>query len=587
MNSKLRLIILGGALIVLSVVPLAGADVYTQKTLYVDGVKVGDGNSTISGLTWPNDDITIGAEGSRGGWLYNEYVGKIDDFAIYAGQLTPAQVAAHWAARGDYPGYQAAVQADNPLLWLKLDEADVNNGMVAYNSGSVDINGIYVVNGPNTIKMGTTAGFVAGSNGVQLNVNGRVAELGDANGVCVSVPDADGDFSSELQGDVTIEMWVNYTDLNGFPTFFQHNGAYDALGGYGIIAQLNDGNSLVVTGGNVSNYVDFNDDINDGDWHHIVVAYDSNYPPLPPPVPYPNAVALDNPVLWLRFEDEEPKDYSVADGNHWVGYGAGSSIVEKVGGIGKSCYLNGATTANYVAAKNDPNPPPLVEESYSVYGDEYAFAPNDITFELWYRVPADQSPLPDPYCVYFQQTGPGGRDNGPAVTNRDAFCVLAGGPWWTGVSPKFDGKWHQLVVTFDEEYGGEPNTLHIDLYLDSELKTFRTSTGATAKLGPELSHVMLGGRPDIGYTYNNFAGYVDEFAIYEGILNPNRILAHWVAWQPKSCEEAVERGIVPAAWAVVDKKQDCRIDFYDFAIFAQDWALCNDPQGGAGCVPNW
>jgi hypothetical protein len=554
---------------------------YCIKTLYIDGVYVGEGTADYW-LTWPIDRITIGSECSRW-YMYNEYVGKLDDFAIYEGALSAAQVTAHWNAKGDYTAYQAAVQADNPLLWLMLDETDTNDGAIAYNSGSVDYRyGTYVARGPGVV-IKPTAGFVAGSGAVELNVNGRVPELGEANGVCIDVWDG-GEFSTETEGDVTIELWANYTDLNDYPRFFQHNGAWDELGSYGLSALLNDGNTLAVFGGGDVNFMDFENDINDGQWHHIVVTYDSTFQ-IPPYTPcYETEVITDYPVLWMRFDDEDPLDYSGND--HWVEYGSGTSIVEGVGGYGKSIYMDGSSSG-YAACTNNSYPP----SCNTCFGDQYAMVPDDITIELWYKTLPQGDPQPGDLGTFFQQIGSWLHEpNAPAVGNDQGQIRVFGGSgkWQTGWDPGFDGHWHQLVVTYDEQYQGDPCSMHAQLYVDGYLRAENTFTdpNGRAKLGPELSHFVVGGENDRGYVYNTIPGYFDEVAIYEGILAAERVLAHYEAW-PWDCNELWYRQLMPPWAALIDRNQDCTIDFYDFAEFALEWALCNDPQGGPGCVPNW
>ena len=64
-----------------------------------------------------------------------------------------------------------------------------------------------------------------------------------------------------------------------------------------------------------------------------------------------------------------------------------------------------------------------------------------------------------------------------------------------------------------------------------------------AILGPELSTIQITNEGDWGYPYNTFSGYVDEFAIYSGVLSPERIAAHYAAWQPKDCAEVQARGL--------------------------------------------
>jgi hypothetical protein len=582
MEYKLRLMIISVVLFCLLPAVVLGAGDSCYKKLYIDGVLVDEAEATPYGLEWPYERITIGAEGNRW-YLYNEYIGKLDEFAIYAGVLPDPCIAAHYAAKDSNTAYYAAVDHDNPLLWLRFEDSSTANEAFCKNSGWIGIDANYIQTGGGAIQQ--VAGINAGS--LAINIPDRVNHPTDANinaqGHCVDVWDGNGDFGEDWDGDVTVELWASYIDLNDYPRFFQHNGAWEIVRSYGLVAQLNDGNTFAVLGG-VNNYMDFTNDINDGQWHHIVVTYDSTYAPpnLPPVGPYIDEVAADNPVLWLRFEDAQPRDYSVADGNHWVGYGGGTNVVEKVGGIGNSLYLDGSTSS-YAAAANGPNYPNPVTD----YNDNYAFAPNDITFEIWYKTLPAGEPQPEDYAYFFQQVGTWLNEPlAPAVGNAGTQVRIWGGSegWYTGVPTELDGEWHQIVVTYDEN---DPCNMIAQLYLDGFIEGTHSFNGANAKLGPELSHVMVGARNDLGYTYNAWTGYLDEFAIYEGILDPNRILAHYSAFQPDDCNEVMERGWVSGEWTVVDRNRNCKVDFGDFAIFAQEWALCNKPGGDAGCSRNW
>ncbi|OQA00588.1 MAG: hypothetical protein BWY69_01662 [Planctomycetes bacterium ADurb.Bin401] len=139
-----------------------------------------------------------------------------------------------------------------------------------------------------------------------------------------------------------------------------------------------------------------------------------------------------------------------------------------------------------------------------------------------------------------------------------------------------------MVVTYDENYLGDPARMFVQLYLDGVWKDDTDFTGARAVLGPEMSHMLIGAQNDIGNTYNLIPGYYDEIAIYDGLLSPERILAHYLAWQPQTCEDLISRGYASAA----DFNEDCKINFADFAEFAVNWMLCNDPED-ENCLPNW
>jgi len=579
MEYKLRLMIIGVAFFCLSLGSIAPA-AYTVKTLYLDGNLVDSDANSTAGLKSIGDHLTIAAAGDLT-YIYNEYIGSIDEFAIYAGVLDADTIKSHYEAKDSNSAYYAIVDGNNPLLWFRFEDANTSNGQWAANSGSVGINGQYInVNANPTNKV---PGINADSNAINFPSTG---DTGD--GSCIDVNDPDEYFGNQLNGSLTVELWVNFIDLdnpaedNGFARFYQRKGSY------GLYTN-NDPNTLGIFGGDATNDMNLPYDINDEQWHHIVVTYDSNYveEPLPDTNSYIEEVASDHPIVWLRFEDDYPTDSSGND--NWVGYGSAISIRDKKGGIGKSAYLDGTDGSGVYAAAvaKGPNAPPMDPNTtigWQVYGDQYSFAPDDITFEMWYKLPSQSQ-----FAIFFQQLGAWTNEpRGPGVSNQGGnlrvFC--GSGAWEPGVSSYLDREWHHLLVTYDEEYLGEPNTMYVQLYVDGRKKASEVFHDPNAKLGPELSHLLVGGENDIGHTYNVLFRHVDEFAIYEGILAPDRVLAHYAAFQAKTCTEAVERGGLPG-WTVVDRNGDCIISLFDFAALASEWALCNDPLGGAGCSPNW
>lgn len=582
MKSNPRLIITVVVLFCLSLGSVAPA-AYTVKTLYLDGNFVGTDVNSTAGLVSFGDHITIGSAGDLT-FIYNEYIGSIDEFALYAGVMDADTVKAHYDAKDSNSAYYAIVDGNNPLLWLRFEDANTSDGYPAANSGSVGTDGQYIHTGGNPIT--AVPGINAGSSAINFP---NTAEDGD--GTCIDVNDPNEAFCNDLNGSVTIELWVNFIDLdnpsepdNPFPRFFQRKGAY------GVYTN-NDPNTLGIFGGDATIYIDLPYDINDEQWHHIVVTYDSNYiqDPLPDTNSYEEEVQSDNPILWLRFNDDIPQDSSGND--HWVSYGSAVDIKEKTGGIVKSVYFDKSEGEGIygVATMKGPNAPPMdanEDIGYQIYGDQYSFAPDDSTFEMWYRLPSTQKE----FAIFFQQLGAWTNEpRAPGVSNQGGnlrvFC--GSDAWEPGVSSYLDKLWHHLVVTYDEEYLGEPNTMYVELYVDGYKKSQEVFHDPNAKLGPELTHLMVGAENDIGYTYNPLFRHADEFAIYEGILPPDRILAHYAAWQPKTCAELIERG---PTYSVVDMNEDCKINLYDFALFASQWANCNNPPDfgvESNCLPNW
>lgn len=576
MKYRFSLLIMASAVFCLSLAGVASAD-SVVKTLYIDGNEIGSvtADDALSFDHW--NYLTIACEGSQ--WYrYNGFEGILDEFAVYDGILSDPCIAAHYNAGAG--GYAAAVLADNPLLWLRFEDATSDNNDIAHNSGSADVNGIYIGD--------AVYGDVNLVTGYAGNAAAEFYGASDGNGTCISVNDSSGYLSLQ---DVTIEFWVKTTQASDYPRFFQHNNGHTEERAYGAMF-IPDTNGVGLIGGGSTGYL--TQTINDGSWHHIVVTFDSLQPE-----PYETEVMADNPVVYLKFDNLLVVDSSV--NHYWAGYGMGAEIQKTVGGIGKSLYLDntilvGDPCHQDAAAYTWNNWGGTLERQAPPYGgnaDEYAFAPNDITFEFWMKSVPELTL--DQYAMLFQQVGAwtrepnapglGSMDENPNDPNVPVLRIRGGSEWWyPGVETPLDNNWHHIVVTYDEEKGGDPNSMGIELYLDGDLvaSTTITDPNGEAKLGPELSHIMIGANNDRGWPYNCYGGYIDEFAIYEGVLNADRVATHYAAWQPRNCADVWERGLGMEG----DLDKDCDVDFLDFASFALEWVLCNDPCD-TNCVPNW
>ena len=611
MRYRLKLLITASALLCLSLAAVAPAD-NCIKRIYIDGNEFSEVTAP-SGLAYSYARITIGGEGNRW-YLYNEYVGKMADFAIYSGILSDPCIAAHHTLGigSDYTAYANMVVNDKALLYLKFDDASVADGTTATNSGSVTArNGTYIVRGG-------SAGFTQ-TNGI-CGGNGKAlvfpASQGGGVGSCVDVWDAPGDFSTQLE-DVTIELWVDFNSIGDPPgtgsdysRFFQHNGDWQTKSAYGVMVDENHVNLNTIIGAiggsdTESAFLrEFPGEINDSNWHHIVVTYDSTY--LPPETnSYTQEVSQDAPVLWLRFEQSPDANGLLVDSsvnNYWVKASSLVRIEKTMGSMGKAAYLNGG----WVAAANQQTEPNLPTQ----YDHQYAFnksAPNDITFEFWLRTPTPESV--DSYAALFSDCNtrttpytyaPGMMRSNDAGNQKcrillgdedgsDPYLYTGANSWVQ------DANWHYYVVEYEvqPDGNGNPYGLNVKLYRDNlglanQTYTKDTLTGLRGYLGPEMSHILIGGfgsrdnfRPTVDVGYQQ---YVDEFAIYAGLLSPDRIKTHYYAWRPKSCAEMRDRemGIVN-----YDINKDCKISFADFASFAASgWRQCNDPCD-TNCAPNW
>lgn len=316
---------------------------------------------------------------------------------------------------------------------------------------------------------------------------------------------------------------------------------------------------------------------------------------------YDHEIMVDSPVLYLRLEEDTPVDGGSGNGDltdssvngYWAVHRADTQFVAD-GGIGNCRFLP--------AIPDDPNTPDTTEGNQNAiaagnttefdwtfdFSDDHAFAPDDITFEFWFNTTAqtdtDANGL-GAYAVFFQQVK-AELDQAPGMGNSDGnFRVLTGQRtisdpnetefwWYPGVEVPTDGQWHQVVLTYDESYGGDENAMQIQLYLDGEFRNSTIVGDATwpARLGPEFDHVCIGGVNDLGWTYNDYYGLIDEFAIYEGILSADRIGIHY--------------GAGLCAMSKGDVTGDCKVNLEDFAVIASDWLRCNVPDDPE-CEENW
>jgi hypothetical protein len=144
-----------------------------------------------------------------------------------------------------------------------------------------------------------------------------------------------------------------------------------------------------------------------------------------------------------------------------------------------------------------------------------------------------------------------------------------------------------MVVTYDEVYGGDPNAMAVQFYIDG-VSGGSTIASPYANLGPELSHLVIGGANDRGFIWNTMIGMIDEFAIYAGVLGSDRVAAHYASGlyerAPKTCAEVWAKGL----GLVGDADKDCDVDLYDFALMTMNWDMCNDPNSlDPECIASW
>jgi hypothetical protein len=587
MKSKTRLVIMGVVFLCLSLAGVAQAIVV--KKCYIDGNDWAQQTGSRA-LRYNFHRLTIAAEGTL--WYrYNGLRGAIDEFAIYDRILTDATIAAH--ASCPPANYIATVTADAPILWLRFEDANSANGSTAADSSGNGQDGTYIGDGP---------GGQIGDVNLVPGFLGKAAEFygtSDGNGTCIDINDPDGALE---QQDLTVEFWLKSTDLYGSPSlyytkFFQHNGTNQDANGYG--AMIVAGPTVGLIGGGSTEFDPVDPDMNDGQWHHVVFTFDSTPDPNWDPniSVYPYEVAQDNPALYIRCESLPLVDES-GYGN-WVQAGSGVTIQKVPGSMGNCALLN----TGWIAAANQQTEP----SSDPCYGPEYAFGDgNDITVEFWLYYPPGTT-IDSSAGLWNQNASENPNGWSPGCTRSGVKCrmrcnenrtsgVTSPGYAYTneGAWASDANNWHHYVMIYDTS--DDPDTLHVEWWTDTVRYKNNTYGPETFDnyLGPVMDHIMFGCYGSRFAPSGLYRQYIDEIAVYDYALSEVRIDAHYKAWKPRNCEEVWDRGIFSDLSPIeshiegqIDRDRDCNIDFFDFAEFAQDWALCNDPQGGAGCTPNW
>ena len=228
--------------------------------LYVDGVRVARRTDTAQGESylgyWRLGGDNLDGWASRPNSV--NFVGSVDEVAIYPTALDQAKIIAQYEASGrtsvippapaDPLG--AAIYADEPDLYWRLGEA---SGTKAVDSGKSLNDGTY----RNGVTLGST-GVVGGNTAATFNgVNQFVA--GDAQ---VSNPTV-----------FTTEAWFKATSNRGGKIIGFGNNNSDTSSAYDRHVYMQDDGKLVFgTYTGQLNTVTTAGSFNDGDWHHVVAS---------------------------------------------------------------------------------------------------------------------------------------------------------------------------------------------------------------------------------------------------------------------------------------------------------------------------
>ena len=149
--------------------------------------------------------------------------------------------------------YAAEVLADDPVLYLRLDETD---GFVATDSSGFERDGTY--------QVGTTH-----------DADGKIGGAVHCDGVSgrVTVPD---DEAMRLNGDWTIELWVKLDDdVNDFPGVVAKGGADESDTGF-IVYYIGDSRVLTLKRAGHDGIATMNEPLSTAGFRHYALVYDQS-----------------------------------------------------------------------------------------------------------------------------------------------------------------------------------------------------------------------------------------------------------------------------------------------------------------------
>jgi hypothetical protein len=243
-------------------------DATTNFTLYVDGISEASRSLPYVPSLW--NPLTIGAgfwDWTKANSPFRGYSGGVDEVAVYTNALTAGRISAHYltATTASGSNYMSAVQADNPLLYYRMNGAYTNSSSELYpeavNYGSSLVNGVY--------QPGVRPGGVSGPANSVLGTNALAAPI---NGV-FSCVDAGSDSAFNPTGTQpfsAVTWFRTYPADSRVQTIMSHGTTNWAMNLDGTTGRLV---WNLFTGGQVTS----SGVLNDGQWHFVAGVYDGTH----------------------------------------------------------------------------------------------------------------------------------------------------------------------------------------------------------------------------------------------------------------------------------------------------------------------
>ncbi len=407
-------------------------------------------------------------------------------------------------------------------FWIKpTARQDFNPG------GAIDVNPLMGGTGPTRgvveiVGHGSWGGMGGSSayGGVGVNSGGGAGSTGklaavdlyDGNWhhVLIQWEDPDGSIAGNTGADAQVF-------IDGTPALDANGGTYNGNNGNTNPAQFVLGGPVVFSNGGgqnkyynglMSDVLFFNRQLTAQEAIEAM-AYPAAAPP-PPPVPfnYDTEVLMDNPVVYYRFDEAPGAPMAIdSSGNGNDGTYLGGVTL---GGPGATPHLSGAAEF----------------DGSSGWVDVPALAPGGLaqsTVEFWVNADA----LAGGCCtsIFSTDTFGGGNLHFNLKGGLDIEHAIAGGGPNNANTPdgaiSFD-EWAHVVATYDTLNGGE-----VLFYVNGQL--LATSAHNNANMMTLVDAAIGAWNQNGSNVQRFFNGELDEFAIYDSILAPERIEAHYLA----------------------------------------------------------
>jgi hypothetical protein len=234
---------------------------------------------------------------------------------------------------------------------------------------------------------------------------------------------------------------------------------------------------------------------------------EAHYEAGTPTTTYADVVRWDEPLLYWPLGDA-----------------SGSSTVTDASGNGRHGTVVNGATLGVTGLLTDDSDTAIEFDGVNDYvtwtGSAMLTNSATVSVECWFT----NASLPS-FLGYLFQVGGASSSNVNAAIGSDGLIDVQVDPTGTGsgiatpTTSYSDGNPHHLVVTYDDANNA------VLLYIDG-VRVVATSVSGTSKL-INVDNVFLGALNAIGSGHLDCV--VDEFAIYSQVLNPNRVLKHYLA----------------------------------------------------------